>query len=291
MPAQVKSVIDDMTSCVREQLVDRILAAAPEEYDQEDLERVQKEDWFLRKFVLDKVEETCKTSDYWNMGVSELLDRREAIIEDSVRMCDTSLKWRKENGVNDVSLIRSGIPRELFTKQLLLIDEHEKTLTIRLSLYRAVSEWSDVYERTARFMLEQFARTAKQGTLIFDLRNVTYRNIDHSIILYLITTYLNHYPQMFSHFVLYEIPWIIKPIARVITALLPDRYAHRIAYCNQATLMHLLRKHHATELSQFFGGSRVLPIVVPEEAPSVHALGSRLNKSKSSTEALAKILK
>ena len=291
MPAQVKSVIDDMTSCVREQLVDRILAAAPEEYDQEDLERVQKEDWFLRKFVLDKVEETCKTSDYWNMGVSELLDRREAIIEDSVRMCDTSLKWRRENGVNDVSLIRSGIPRELFTKQLLLIDEHEKTLTIRLSLYRAVSEWSDVYERTARFMLEQFARTAKQGTLIFDLRNVTYRNIDHSIILYLITTYLNHYPQMFSHFVLYEIPWIIKPIARVITALLPDRYAHRIAYCNQATLMHLLRKHHATELSQFFGGSRVLPIVVPEEAPSVHALGSRLNKSKSSTEALAKILK
>ena len=204
-------------------------------------------------------------------------------------MCETSLKWRKENDVNDTS--GSWIPIELFTKQLILIDEQEKTLTIRLHVYKTVGEWVDVYERTARYMLEHFEQTVTQGTLIIDLRNVTYKNIDQHIIFYMIGTYLNHYPQMFTHFVLYEIPWLIKPIAKVITLCLPERYRQRVLYCSQGSLLQLLDKNNPNDLSEFFGGKRVLPVVIPTDSPSVFTLGTRLKKSKTSTEALAKILK
>lgn len=290
MPAKdaLNSIIYNMTAVVRERVFLKMLDT-PADYDPLDLERVQKNEWFIKKFVIDKIEEVANVPTHTSVSINFLLDHTEEMVAAAVKMCTSSLKWRKLNEVNDTS--GSWIPIELFTKQLILIDEQEKTMTIRLQVYRTVSEWVDVYERSARYMMEHFEQTVKQGSLIIDLRNVTYKNIDQHIIFYLINVYLNHYPQMFTHFVLYEIPWLIKPIAKVITMCLPERYRQRVLYCSQGTLLQLLDKNNPNDLSEFFGGKRVLPVIIPSDSPSVFALGSKLKKSKTSTEALAKILK
>ena len=69
----LNSIIASMTTEVQERVTDKMMDNM-DDYDEVDLERVQKNEWFVKKFVIDKIEEKANLPNYTSVSINFLLD-------------------------------------------------------------------------------------------------------------------------------------------------------------------------------------------------------------------------
>ena len=278
------AALKELVELTRTKVLESVTGEGAEKlFDPKDVERAKNQDHFIQRYIQDQIE------DRGQVGCLSELKKQDikAIVSSAATAIIATMKWRKEHNVGNLS--GDNVPKEFFIKQFIVIDEVNKMLIFRGKLYFTVNEWMDVYQDITRFVLESFDRTCGRGTIVLDLRDVTLANVDHNILYFLINTTVQHYPQLFSSLWYYETPWLLKPVVSLISLALPDRLAAKIIRLNYKEAVKIMDGKNEL-LPDFMGGKRQLPISIPAASPSVHVLGSRLKKSKASTDQLAKIL-
>lgn len=204
----------------------------------------------------------------------------EAVIE--------TLKWRKEFGVNES--IDSEFPKELWTKEILVIGEDSDGATvvyIRGCNYSKVSSnWTPIFVRFLVHESEKILETvfgspylpknppgSKLG-IVIDCTGIGYAQVDFSLTLSVLPILCKHYPQSFSYIWVYEMPWIAKPMLALAMKILPTRHARKLRVIDKKTA---LSEMGVEGIPKFMGGkSNMVPKAsVPTDPGDIVSVGRK----------------
>nr|CAI5867080.1 unnamed protein product [Callosobruchus analis] len=180
-----------------------------------DLERVRTSDDWLRRFIL----------------------HQESDVQKALEMLWTSVKWRKDNNVNDIneSNVRMDIlclggffPHGADIDGCMLLvfkcKKHTKGAIKMADLQRCIIYW---FERVERMV------NGKMITLFFDMEGCGLSNMDMELIKYLIGLFKEYYPYFLNYILIFEMPWVLSTAFKVIKSWLPEKAVQKIKFLSK----------------------------------------------------------
>lgn len=180
-------------------------------YSEEDLSLIV-DDWYIKRFLLAA-----------NRDVEETFNR-----------LDMTMKLRHQHSI---SAIRDyHFPSEFYLMGGLFIYELDKggtiTMFMRIRMHRKVPELEEPIKGFLVHTINKADIMAKrQGFgMIFDLTGVGYSNVDLSFLSFLINTVRSHFPYAVSYIIVYNLPWIVAGLQKVVYAMLPEGATNLIKF-------------------------------------------------------------
>lgn len=207
----------------------------PQFYHENDVVKVKTSDWFIDRFI--KENETASAT-----TVSR------CIIE--------CIKWRKDIGINDVK--SSDFPKEFYDTELFRIGHlDDGNIMIYLSCHRfkRLDGFTDLWVDFFLHCYESQYESYKDGTNILallDVGNVGLSSVDLPLFFKLMSIVLKYYPSLVSKVYVMDMSWIFKPIAKVIFAALPKKYANMVRFLSKDEFK---TKVGIKKVPDFMGGS------------------------------------
>lgn len=224
---------------------------AKELYNEEDIKKIDSNNWFIRRFVIDSMEAGAK---------DVVTTAGDAIIE--------CMKWRKEVNIDKI-LKGDQIPKELLEKGVYEIDEEEKLMIQRCKKFKNIKEFNSINKMMTIYFWEKFDRLVGDsgaGKMIANLEGAGVDNLDIEFATLTTTIYTKYYPGILGHLIYYEATWYLKPPLAIITALMPERISKRITRVSKQELLKLMGPER---LPVSMGGTRTFKLPVPPCAPSM----------------------
>lgn len=222
----------------------------PHLYHENDVVKVKSSDWFIDRFI--KEHETDST-----MNVSRY------IIE--------CMKWRKDIGINDVK--SSDFPKEFYDTELFRIghlDDGRIMIYLTCHRFRRLDGFTDLWVDFFLHCYESQYDTHKDGTsmvALVDVTGVGLSCVDLPLFFKLMSIVLKYYPSLVSKVYIMDMSWIFKPIAKVIFAALPKKYANMVSFLSRDEFK---SKVGTNKVPDFMGGPidtyRIEP---PENCPTL----------------------
>lgn len=156
--------------------------------------------------------------------VDGYLEWRHFEVEETLKMIDESLQWRKEFKLNDIN--ESSVQKSLFESGMHYLHgydkEGNKLFWFRVKLHVKDVKMLTEKKRYVAFWLESYARR-EPGiplTVIFDMSEAGLSCIDMDLIKYIINCFQVYYPRLLSKMLMYEMPWIMNAAWKMVKNML-----------------------------------------------------------------------
>lgn len=262
---------------VRSQLLKVILTDGHrEEVDPKDFEKIQSDDWFIERFIVD--------------ALNGVTDRRKIALNSVVETLMDCLKWRKESGVNQIT--PDLLLKDLYDCRLIVFgeckDSCEETMFIRAKMHKKIDEWSQALVDCVCYYFEtNCADPKKRLNIVIDCDGVGYAQADVDLAFKMVPICFKYYPCYVNKVVYYNVPWLLRPLTRLVSNILPVRYRDLIQVADRKTIGDVLGGERY--LPTFLGGSvQTTGMRVPEGAGSIDDVGCKRGISKENVTKMKK---
>ncbi|XP_053561187.1 motile sperm domain-containing protein 2 [Bombina bombina] len=204
---------------IRKRFSQEYLQDKSDKYDSRDVERLQSDDAWVESYLL------------W----------RHNVIDDTLKMIDESLKWRKDLAVND--LTESAIPKWCFEIGATFLHgydkESNKLFWFKVKLHiRDAKTYADK-KRCVAFWLERYNKRepGKLLTVVFDMSESGLSNIDMDFVRFVINCFKIYYPKYLSKIVIFEMPWIMNAAFKIIKGWLGPEAINMLKFANRSEML------------------------------------------------------
>ncbi|XP_054166661.1 motile sperm domain-containing protein 2-like [Oppia nitens] len=237
--------------------------------DECDIKRIQSDDWFVQRFI-----------EYY-----------ENDIEKAVHQLLTTLKWRKVFGVNSRQ-IDKDYGKEFF--QIGALFEYNTDinniplLILRGKCNRKVPKLRPLIEMYIVAIIEQLdTKVGKNGfVFVLDCSDCGINNLSMDLLKFIITTLTTHYPLGMQYIIIYNLPWILRGIWKLVKGWLGE-HQHMVHFANG---QEIIKYVDTNSLPKYMGGNSVKLIgETPVNCPSVYELAAKLGFTEAEVRKYMKI--
>lgn len=184
------------------------VTANPHLYDDQDIARVQTDEWTVKRFIGYKKHDLSAATD--------------ALV--------ASMRWRKEWDVSNLS--EASFPAEFYwigeCHPYARDRNNVATVYMRVKYHRKLDDWQLVMKKFLIHQMELMDNEIRNGAdgwaLIWDCVDGTIFNNNMDLLMFMLNTFFDHYPCALVYIGIYEIPWVLWAIYRVCRAWLPEDY-------------------------------------------------------------------
>ena len=258
-----------------------------------DIEFIETTDDLITRFLLEYVE------DHPN-ALKNCED--EAMSNDVANSVMETLKWRKENNVNELK--DSDFPREFYESNIFLFGKDSdgaEVVYVRGKLCRKIAScWSPILisfiihesEKKVKEILGDPRNPKNPGFrpgIVIDCSNVSVTQLDTGLIFALLP-FVKFYPQSFEYAWVYELPWMLRPFFNLVLKVLPNRIARRVKQMDKKSA---IKEMGIEGLPSFMGGKPPIEpsISPPETACTLEEVAKKHNISDSDVAKFREYLK
>uniref|UniRef100_A0AAZ3NRQ7 Motile sperm domain-containing protein 2 n=2 Tax=Oncorhynchus tshawytscha TaxID=74940 RepID=A0AAZ3NRQ7_ONCTS len=188
--------------------------------------------------------------------VDGYLEWRHFEVEDTLKMIDESLQWRKEFKLNDIN--ESSVQKSLFESGMHYLHgydkEGNKLFWFRVKLHVKDVKMLTEKKRYVAFWLESYARR-EPGiplTMIFDMSEVGLSCIDMDFIKYIINCFQVYYPRLLSKMLMYEMPWIMNAAWKMVKNMLSQDAIDKLKFVSKSDIQNYVDREN---LPSYMGGT------------------------------------
>jgi hypothetical protein len=230
-------------------------------YYSEDIEKVINNDWSVHRFLLSA----------------------KGDINDGLNRMKNAFKWRKKFGVREIK--ETDFPQEYYRMLKYGMARDGSQLLIGQSKYHMpLSEWKNNFKKFTISIIEYLdnKNDGKGVTIIMDVSDSGYSNVDFDLAMFLRPIHGKYYPQLIKIHLLTEIPWIISNILWILLSLLPEKTRQTIKIVKKEELIEYVAED---QLPDSLGGKdNKLISLLPKDAPNAEEVAQRLGISKKSLD-------
>ncbi|GFN81670.1 motile sperm domain-containing protein 2-like [Plakobranchus ocellatus] len=206
-------------------------------YDERDLKRLQEDNKFASSYIRGK-------------------DR----LDEGVDLVHTSLKFRKEVGVND--LTEDYFELDLWNLGAMYFKNRDIEgkrifwLKVRLHMKNANAERLAKEKKAIIFGLEKAFNEAplQQIVVLLDMTSCGLANLDMDFVKYIITIFKFYYPTFLGYMLIYDMPWIFNAAWKVVKAWLSAEAAAKIKFVSKGDIQTYIK---ADALPEYMGGTDI----------------------------------
>ena len=247
-----------------------------QEYDPRDVFKAHHSNWFIQRFVLDRIENTYAD--------------REDLIEDAANAIVQCMKWRKEEGINDLK--SKDFPREFFSSNTSMIGrdaDGNPLLFTRAKYHTKINEWHELIKMKESYFYEAVDQKleGRQVGLVLDLNGCGIRNFDLDYTMHVFELFSKYYPMTCRFLYINDVVWIMRPGISLLMKVLPKKYTKHVKFTTKKDLHQLIGKEY---LPSFLGGDAEMDVIVPSECPSLDEVAERHGIDNKSLEQMRKQL-
>ncbi|XP_076028861.1 motile sperm domain-containing protein 2-like isoform X2 [Oratosquilla oratoria] len=213
-PEPSKAEIDQLRSAA----LQKIECEEQDKFDATDVQRISTDDKYVRRFLMHH-------------------DNDQKFALDMVM--DT-LKWRKEMGASSIDV--NSIEPSFFEKGALFVHGKDKDnckmLIFTVSQHQKGVLDMDMLKKFLIYWLERLERETKGEwiTVFFDMRDTGMKNMDMDFIQYMINLFKNHYPWFLNYIIVFEMPWLLNAMWRIIKTWLPPKSVEKIKFVDKKNI-------------------------------------------------------
>ncbi|XP_050975301.1 motile sperm domain-containing protein 2 [Labeo rohita] len=218
----------------RQRFKSEYVEESKDKYDSRDVERLFKDDALVEGYLT------------W----------RNFVVEDTLKMIDESLQWRKEFNLND--LTESSIPRWMFESGAVYLHgydkEGNKLFWFRVKLHVKDAKSILDKKRYVAFWLERYAKRepGMPLTVVFDMSESGLSNIDMDFVKYIINCFKVYYPKFLSKMIMYEMPWIMNAAWKIVKTWLGPEAISKLKFVTKSDIQTYVGPEH---LPPYMGGT------------------------------------
>lgn len=252
----------------------RAIEEEPHLFHEKDVKKLKESDTMINRFIADHANHKTNNYDY----VSSL------VIE--------SLKWRKEAGINEIDL-------KLFPKELLNLEifywgqTGPKSYTVYLMgrRFRKMPKMAESMIKLGLFCAEsklnEFGDDIKIS-LFNDASDCGLAQVDMGLFMKAVPIYLKNYPGIIDHVYLYNVPWFVRPVFKLILAMIPATFSDLITNCTSSDYK---EKIPMDKLPDYLGGSVKTNKIDPaQDAITIEQFADKSGLSKEELKQLKKVI-
>lgn len=197
-----------------------------------------------------------------------------------------TLSWRKETNIS--SLTDETFPSEFFKKGGLFIYKEDSNGTPLLYMrVKGIRKCNDLDDLLKLFIAYQISKIDTQSGqlfswgILFDCTDIGFANVQIDLIRFLITVLKDYFPCGIKYVIVYELPWILNTVQKLIFAMIPDDCKHLIKFTNRKSITSIIPEDN---LPDYMGGRCKLNYkYVPKECrPFDSTYGKKFNKEQMS---------
>ncbi|KAL4635725.1 motile sperm domain-containing protein 2 isoform X1 [Arapaima gigas] len=210
----------------RQRFKNEYVQDSTDKYDPRDVERLEKDDSLAKSYLT------------W----------RHFVVEDTLKMIDESFHWRKEYGLND--LIESSIPRWMFETGAVYLHgydkEGNKLFWFKVKLHVKDAKTFLDKKKYVAFWLERYARRepGMPLTVIFDMSESGFSNIDMEFVKYIINCFRVYYPKFLSKMIMYEMPFIMNAAWKIVKSWLGPEAISKLKFVSKSDVQTYIDAEH-----------------------------------------------
>ncbi|KAG8186334.1 hypothetical protein JTE90_005866 [Oedothorax gibbosus] len=206
---------DELVQELRNKFLDD-LPTEKQNYHEDDIKRVKENDFFVARYIL----------------------HNEKDIEKSYNMLTESLKYRKEMEVN--TLRKKDLPKEYFdNRAVILCNKDNRDHPIVAIRCKTHVNNKDTRRQQQQYMLYWVERGLRQSdwgavTILFDCTDSGVSNVDLDMMRFIFSTFNKYVPWGLGYFFVYNMPWYLSALWKVIKQWVPQRHLEKIKFvdCN-----------------------------------------------------------
>ncbi|KAK7939227.1 hypothetical protein WMY93_002553 [Mugilogobius chulae] len=202
----------------RERFKNEFLQDAVEKYDSRDVDRLQTDDALVEGYLT------------WRLYN----------VEDTLKMIDESLQWRKEFGLND--LTENSIPRWMFETGAVYLHgydkEGNKLFWFKVKLHVKDAKTILDKKKYVAFWLERYAKKepGMPLTVVFDMTESGISNIDMDFVKYIINCFKIYYPKFLSKMIIVDMPWIMNAAWKIVKSWLGPEAISKLRFASKSEI-------------------------------------------------------
>lgn len=174
-------------------------------FDERDIDRINVDDHYIRRFIAENAHDLNKT--------------RKNILE--------TLRWRKENCINDVSF--NDVKSEM--SKLTHVGAHNrdihgcKIFVVKVRKHIKANIETELIKKNLIYWLERFEREEYGGqiTIFFDMTDTCMANVDYGYMKYLITVMEKYYPWILAKVIVLNLPRPLVWVYKLLKSWLPAK--------------------------------------------------------------------
>lgn len=214
--ATTQPTLPDVDDKLIEELRERFLKEYKEDtengsYDDRDLDRIKSSNEYLACFI----RTFCENGN----------------LNKPVEMIDVVLRFRKEININDLK--PESFPEEMKSRKFLYwhgVDkEDHKILHFSVSQHQKGKLFQEVKNYIAMFLEEHHrSNLGVRIVLIFDFTSAGIMNMDLDVVRYIITCLSTYFPGILAYILLFEMPWLLSSVWKVIRSWLTEEQKKKI---------------------------------------------------------------
>lgn len=243
-------------------------------FHEKDIEKVKNSDWFIQRFI-DDAETSGK----------KVLEKN---VVEAVINC---LIWRNNFGINDFTA--AMFPKEFFSSNIFSMaigSDNKVVLYVRGKRYQKIDGWGDLILQFTCYLLEveeaKFPDGKIQLSEFIDCTGCGYAQTDMNLTLKALPIALNYYPCLMSKAYIYQLPWLLKPMAQVAMAVLPPKYREMVIFLDPKNINQVFGK---SNLPDYMGGPvETKNIDCPPDASSIEEVGKAMGISEANIKKMRK---
>lgn len=246
-----------------EEVRERVLSMIGDgsEFDARDVNRARHNQWFIQRFVLDRLQNTYAD--------------QEDLIDDAATAIIECMRWRKEEGINDLKA--SDFPREFFSSNTSMIgtDHNGNPLMFTRGKYHTkINEWHELIKMKESFFYEAMDQKldGRSVGIILDLSGCGIRNFDLDYTMHVFELFSKYYPMTCTFLYVNEVSWIMRPGISLLMRIVPKKYQKQVKFTTKKQLHQLIGQEF---LPFYLGGDASVDVVVPSDCPSLDEVAAR----------------
>ncbi|RWS15633.1 Motile sperm domain-containing protein 2-like protein [Dinothrombium tinctorium] len=259
---------EEIIRTVKEKFLDDV-KANPNLYDSKDIEKIEKNDYFVKRFI-----------NYQNQGSEKGLEHMKK-----------AYKWRKDFNINNFDQL--CLPKEVYQMGAIFIylpdKENDPVLHIRGKMHRKVDLLMDrIKHYFAHLVNELDEKVGREfgWSIIVDATDSGYQNADVDMLTFIIETLRTVFPNGIKYFIIYGLPTILNAFAKLMLSLIHSNAKKHIRFFNKQQLLEFVDEQN---LPDFLGGTCTeVYRRVPKDAIDVYTLSKSEGLTREQVEKLLK---
>lgn len=218
----------------RQRFKNEFLQDSAEKYDSRDVERLEKDDSLVEGY----------------------LEWRIYNVDDTLKMIDESLQWRKEFSVND--LTENSIPKWMFEIGAVYLhgydNEGNKLFWFKVKLHVKDAKTIMDKKKYVAFWLERYAKKepGMPLTVVFDMAESGLSNIDMDFVKYIINCFKVYYPKFLSKMIIVDMPWIMNAAWKIVKSWLGPEAISKLKFASKTEVQTFINPEY---LPPIMGGT------------------------------------
>lgn len=216
------NVTDEKLNEIKKEFFEKYKAKVENnEYHEKDLERLRKDNLWVRAFFKHGLEDTHKTASVIN----------------------ESLTWRKQFGANDL-LASDKYPfdEKLLLKGQLFFRNKDKNgypiLFLRLKYYKKDQASAEQIQKFVAYFLEKAYTFSLNNPIVFcfDMTDAGYGNTDVEMTKFVVNCCKTYYAGLVDYVLTYDMPFVFQAIWKIIKGLLPAQAVGLVKFVDKNSI-------------------------------------------------------